>query len=173
MPTFVTFAKWSALPLLLLSLASCRNTSRFSTGDGHFEGSVINGSFVRFNVPENTRMCITLDMDHFQNMPGNITTSDGLFRDTPMENMPQIWHDPLSTLSFGEGREKNMIYVATPAPTDGGNRTDVTVVVSLMGSGDVEVRLLRGAQRASPDPDAAPALFGVFVLQQHPGNCPL
>jgi hypothetical protein len=42
-----------------------------------------------------------------------------------------------------------------------------------MGSGDVEVRLLRGAQRDSPAPDATPALFGVFVLQQKPGSCPL
>ncbi|WP_394834063.1 hypothetical protein LVJ94_46915 [Pendulispora rubella] len=162
-----------ALPLLLLGLGSCRNTSRFSTGDGHYEGTVINGSFVRFNVPENTRMCLTLDMDRFQSLPGTITTSDGLFRATALENMPQIWHDPLSTLSFGEGREKNMMYVATPQATELRNRADITVVVSLMSSGDVEVRLMRGAQRDSPDPEAATALFGVFVLQQHPGNCPI
>ncbi|WP_394844567.1 hypothetical protein LZC95_46880 [Pendulispora brunnea] len=166
-------AKAGALPLLLLCLGSCRNTSRFSTGDGHYEGTVINGSFVRFNVPENTRMCLTLDMDRFQSLPGTITTSDGLFKATALEQIPQIWHDPLSTLSFGEGREKNMIYVATPLATELRDRADVTVVVSLMSSGDVEVRLMRSTQRASPDPQAATALFGVFVLQQHPGNCPI
>ena len=63
-----------------------------------------------------------------------------------MRPIPQIWQDPLSTLNFGEGRLKNLVYVATAStPFADGNGNDVFVVVSLMQSGDIEVRILRGA----------------------------
>jgi hypothetical protein len=93
-----------------------------------------------------------------------------MFGKTPMRPIPQLWHDPLSTLSFGEGRVKNLIYVATPSA---GN--DVFVVVSLMQSGDIEVRLLRGAPSLPVD-GSAPLppqsnLFAVFGLGRQEGPC--
>lgn len=164
----------------LLSTAAlavaCRDVSRFSSKGDRFEGGVVKGSFVRSGVVEEARMCLTLDTDHLQDAPGSITTSDGRFRDTALRPIPQIWHDPLSTLSFGDGRVQNLIYSASPVPGDASDveAQDVLVIVSLMQSDHVEVRLLRGAPQtdAGPPPaGVAEALFGVFNLHRQPGSC--
>ena len=155
--------------------AGCRNESRFSTGNGHYEGQVVSGTFVRANVVDGTLMCLTLDTNNLQGSPGIISSSDGRFTSTPLRQIPQIWQDPLSTLQFGEGREKNLIYMAAPQATTVPERADVTVVLSLMDSGDTEVRLVRGAP---PDVSAGnatslpSAIFGVFTLTQRAGPCP-
>ncbi len=159
-----------SLCVLAAVLPACRDVQSFSTSGDHFEGAVISADFVRAGVGRNVGLCLTLDTDHLQNAPGSIWTSDGRFEATPLRPVPQIWHDPLSTLSFGDGRTKNLVYVATPAATDGGDSGgDVLVVVSLMDSGGVEVRFLRGAPAA---PVPAPNIFAVFTLQREPGACP-
>jgi hypothetical protein len=60
--------------------------------------------------------------------------------------------------------------VASPTTGD-----DVFVVVSLMQSGDVEVRLLRGAPKLPEDGGTAPAdpanIFAVFDLSRKTGPC--
>jgi hypothetical protein len=149
---------------LLLS-AGCRDLSRFTSGDDHFEGPVVRGSFVRAGVDENARLCLTLDTDHLQDAPGTLSTTDGRFHATPLRPIPQVWHDPLSTMSFGEGRIKNLLYAATPSP-DAGDPQDLFVIVSLLQSNDVEVRLLRSAPGGSTN-----AVFGVFTLERQPGPC--
>jgi hypothetical protein len=158
-----------ALLALLASSLGCQDISRFSSSNDHYEGAVVQSSFVRALIGPDVRLCLTLSTDRLQDTPGVISTSDGRFGSTPLRPIPQIWHDPLSTLSFGEGREKNLVYVASSKDNGG----DVMVVVSLMKSGSVEVRLLRGA----PDPDAGSAsgsptnLFAVFYLERAPGPC--
>ena len=74
---------------------------------------MVNAGFVLAGILPNTKLCLTLDTDHLQDAPGAISTDDGLFRKAPLRPIPQIWHDPLSTLTFGEGRLKNLVYVAT------------------------------------------------------------
>jgi len=157
----------------LLAAGGCRNISRFSTtGGGHYEGQVVSGSFVRSNVNEGTRMCLTLDTDHLQTTPGTISSSDGRFSATPLRQIPQIWHDPLSTFSFGEGRERNLLYMAAPQVGDaGGDPSDISVFLSLMDSGDMEVRLVRGAPTSLNSTNAT-NIFGVFTLIQALGDCP-
>jgi hypothetical protein len=164
----------AALIALTASIAAsigCRDVSRFSNdGDDHYEGEVVAGSFVRAGIEDSARMCLVLDASHLQDAPGVITSSDGRFRETPLRPIPQIWHDPLSTLSFGEGRTRNLVYVATPstdahAPTQEG---DTLVVLSLMQTGDVEVRLLRGAPTAGA---TSTNVFGVFTLSREKGPC--
>jgi hypothetical protein len=154
--------------LSLFILCGCRDLSSFSSGGDSFEGPVTKADFVRSNVAADARACITLDTDHLQDAPGRISTSDGRFHAEPLRPVPQLWHDPMSLLAFGEGREKNLVYVATPA--DG---NDVLVVVSLMTSGGVEVRMLRGAPQAgASDAGAAPPnVFGVFQLIRQAGPC--
>ncbi|WP_394824248.1 hypothetical protein [Pendulispora albinea] len=159
-----------ALATCALMPMGCRNLSRFSTTSGHYEGTVVSGTFVRANIDDGTRMCLTIDTDQLQTAPGAISTSDGRFSATALRQIPQVWHDPLSSLSFGEGRERNLIYMAA-ASSDAGAGGDVTVIISLMESGDVEVRLLRGGASASPAA-AATNIFGVFILHQTGGNCP-
>ncbi len=162
-------------------LVACRDIEGFSTASGgHYEGTIVGASFVRAGLDATVRMCLLIDTDHLQDAPGSLSTDDGLFRTTSLRPIPQIWQDPLSTLNFGEGRVKNLVYVARGGAADPDRAGDVMVVVSLMVAGDVEVRLLRGAPPspadASPSPadaGAAPeALFGVFALRRSSGSCP-
>jgi hypothetical protein len=126
---------------------------------------------------------MTLDTDHLQDAPGYVWTTDGLFTKTPLRPIPQIWHDPLSTMSFGDGRVQNLVYVGTPVSA----AEDVVAVVSLMSSGRVEVRLLRGAPQADAgaagtsadagadagvaSTSASPPLFAVFSLDRRDVPC--
>ena len=153
----------STLPL------GCSNVTRFTNSGDHYEGNVIAGDFVRSGFDPSAQLCLVLDANHLQDAPGSITSSDGRFQTTPLRPIPQIWHDPLSTLTFGEGRVENLVYIATPL-VDADALGDVVAVVSLMQSGGVEVRLFRGA----PQIDAGPGgnnLFGVFSLTRAAGQC--
>lgn len=157
-------------------ISACRDDSRFSSRGDRFEGSVVKGSFVRSGVAEDVKMCLSLDTDRLQDAPGFITTSDGRFRQAPLRPIPQIWHDPLSTLDFGDGRVQNLVYAASPLPNDAGaaETQDVMVILSLMQSDHIEVRLLRGAPQGDagpPPPGTASALFGVFNLNREKGPC--
>ena len=148
----------------LCALCACRDNSRFSSRGDRFQGPVVKGSFVRAGFAEDVSMCLTLDTDHLQDTPGTISTSDGRLKGTPLRPIPQIWHDPLSTLSFGDGRTQNLVYAASPSDAQ-----DLMVVVSLMQSDNIEVRLLRSA----PEADGGPgnAVFGVFNLEKQNGPC--
>lgn len=166
----------SMAALTAAGAVACRDISRFASKGDRFEGSVVKASFVRSGVADDVRMCLKLDTDHLQDAPGTITTSDGRFRDTALRPIPQIWHDPLSTLSFGDGRVQNLVYAASPSPGEAGaaEAQDVIVVVSLMQSDHVEVRLLRGAPQTDagpPPPGVGGALFAVFNLDRQPGPC--
>jgi hypothetical protein len=149
---------------LVLTLVACRDNSRFSSRGDRFQGPVVKGSFVRAGFGEDVQMCLTLDTDHLQDAPGTISTSDGRLKGVPLRPIPQIWHDPLSTLSFGDGRTQNLVYAAAPSDAQ-----DVVVVVSLMQSDNIEVRLLRGAPES--DGGTGNALFGVFNLEKQTGPC--
>jgi hypothetical protein len=160
-----------AAVLALAGVTGCRDLSGFSTTDGdRYENAVVDAGFVLAGLQPGTTGCLTIDADHLQDVPGAISTSDGLFHRTPLRPIPQIWHDPLSTFSFGEGRLKNLMYIATSSAGD-----DVLVVVSLMQSGDVEVRLLRGApglpEEAGSPPISGGNLFAVFDLTRKTGPC--
>jgi hypothetical protein len=159
----------------LLLLAGCRDLSSFTTGsDTSFVGPVQQGDFVRAGIDPTTSACLTIDTDHLQDAPGHFSTSDGTFAMVPMRPIPQVWQDPLSTLSFGEGRLKNLIYVATASkPFPDGNGNDVLLVVSLMQSGDVEARMIRGAPGVAADGGTPPAgnVFGVFNLTRQKMPC--
>jgi hypothetical protein len=144
-----------------LALVACRDVSGFTTHGDRFEGPVVEGDFVRSGVDPGTTLCLTLDTDHLQDIPGTLSTSDGRFRTVPLRSIPQIWHDPLSTLAFGEGRVKNLLYVAAATtPFADGNGPDAFAVVSLMQSGNVEVRLLRGAPSGTPPDGGGPSEAG-------------
>jgi hypothetical protein len=158
-----------------LACTSCRDLSGFSTQGGAYAGQVVQADFVRAGVDATTSLCLTLDTDHLQDAPGALSTSDGRFQAVPMRPIPQLWQDPLSTLNFGEGRLKNLVYVVTATtPYADGNGNDAFVVVSLMQSGNVEVRLLRGAPGAETDGGpSAPGgnVFAVFQLTRQGAPC--
>ena len=154
------------------TLMGCRDLSRFSTaGGGKYEGAIATGAFVRSGFSDTTKVCLTLDTDHLQDTPGAISTSDGRFKGDALRPIPELFHDPLSTLNFCEGRVKNFVYVAR-ASGDPKDTSDVTVVISLLQSSDIEVRMLRSAPMDG-DGGTQPAarLFGVFALSKGDGPC--
>jgi hypothetical protein len=154
---------------LAVASAACRDVTRFTNAGDHYEGDIVAGSFVRAGFDGATRMCLVLDANRLQDAPGVITSSDGRFQATPLRPIPQIWHDPLSTLSFGDGRVQNLVYVATPM-TDSGTEPDAMVVLSLMQGGGVEARVVRGAPPVGQT-DEGTSLFGVFSLSRAGGSC--
>jgi hypothetical protein len=173
----------SCLACAALAVAGCRDLSSFSTNGDSFVGPVVAASFVQAGVGADggllgagVSLCLTLDTNHLQDAPGTLSTSDGRFQTVPLRPIPQIWQDPLSTLTFGEGRLKNLVYVAgATTPFGDGNGNDAMAVVSLMQAGDIEVRLIRGAPGAAVDggTPGAPAsnLFAVFDLVRQSGPC--
>lgn len=148
----------------------CKDVSRFSTIAGEsYCGQIVGAAFVRRGFDDKVRLSMKLDADHLADAPGTLSTDDQLLTNTPMRPIPELFHDPFSTLNFGEGRDKNLVFAVDP--TDATKGPSVTVVVSLMHAGDAEVRLMRGA----PNNDAtspSPPLFGVFApLARKPDPC--
>jgi hypothetical protein len=160
---------------VFFACAACRDLSSFTTAGDSYEGLVVAGDFVRTGIDSGTKLCLAIDMDHLQDTPGLLSTDDGRFKAVALRPIPQIWHDPLSTLAFGEGRLKNLLYVASASiPFADGNGNDAFVVISLMQSGNVEVRLLRGAPGVGVDGGSSGPggnLFAVFALSRKKGPC--
>lgn len=163
----MTSTRCALAAALAASFASgCRDTSSFTTAPGEaYCGSVVQGSFVRAGFAPDVALRLTFDADKVTTSPGVVATSDGLLADAPVRAMPQLFHDPLSTLDFGEGRRKSYLYAADPA-----SGAQLTIVVSLMESDDVEVRVLRVGRDGSTDPADRP-IFGVFPLTRRKGAC--
>jgi hypothetical protein len=163
----------------VLSFASpglgCKDLSSFTTESGEsYCGDILDATFVRNGFPSPLKMRMTFDADHTSDRPGELSTSDGFLTNAPMRPITELFSDPLLMLQFGEGRDKNFIYMVDP--TDPAQGPTVTVVLSLLHSGEAEVRLIRGANAiggdASPQPADGPPLFGVFSpLRREMSQC--
>jgi hypothetical protein len=156
----------ATVAMAALAALGCRNVDTFTTGaDEHFEGTVVQGGFVRSGFEAGTKLCVSLDGNRLNDLPGTISSSDGRFKNAALRPIPQVFHDPISTFNFGEGRARNLMYVARGLTDDS---VEATTVISLMESEQLEVRVFRGA----PGDDRAPRpLFGVFLLQRERGQC--
>lgn len=159
-------------------LLGCADNARWTTPPGEsYCGAVTAASFVRAGIPEGTLMRLELDAEHLQSAPGRLWTTPFVSGErlvgAELRVIPQLLHDPLSTLNFGEGRVRNALAIADlPTIEPGRSDTQLTVVVSLLQSGDVEVRLIRGASPGTAGgPEPAGQLFGVFRLQRQKGDC--
>jgi hypothetical protein len=169
----------SAVIAVSVSLAACQDVSRFSTGrEESYCGKIVSTSIVRLGFGHRLCMRMTLDTEQLNFVPGALWTDDGMFSGTPFRPIPQLLHDPLLTLNFGEGREKSLLFAVDPA--DPGRGPAIMAFVSLLHSGDAEVRLVRGAAGGPSSPPAGdasvpldgPPLFGVFApLKREKGNC--
>ena len=150
----------------------CRDLERFDTGtSGAYCGQIINGEFTRRGFAAGLGMRVTLDIDALQYAPGTLSTDDAvmgqcapqpLFDHAALQVTPELFADPLSLLEFGATRDHNFI-----AWVDSTCQGSALAVVSLMHTGDVEVRLLR---RGEPGDAPSPGDFGVFQLQRT--DCP-
>lgn len=164
--------------LTLTALFGCADNARWTTAEGEsYCGAITSASFVRAGIPEGTLMRLELDAERLQSAPGRVWTtafvSGERLAGAELRVIPQLLHDPLSTLSFGEGRVRNALAIAdVPTVEPGRSATQATVIVSLLQSGDVEVRLIRGASPGTaPGPEATGQLFGVFRMQRQKGDC--
>lgn len=157
------------------SAISCSDLSRFSTTAGEsYCGIVTGGSFVRSpGLAEGTKMRLQLDTDAMQSQPGHLWTGElspgERMQGAELRAIEQLEHDLLSDLTFGEGVVKSSVAVVELG------HTEVVAVISLMQSGGVDVRLMRGDGRSvyadgTPKP---PQIFGVFHLSKEAGDCGL
>jgi hypothetical protein len=153
--------------VLALALAGCRSLDRFDTGDdGAFCGNIIDSSFTRRGFEPGLTMRLTLDIDALHDEPGRLSTNDaeGLcapdpsFADAKLHVTPELFADPLSLLEFGSTRDHNFV-----AWVDSTCQGSALAVISLMRTGDVEVRLLRRGLTAN---DETPGDFSVFQLER-------
>ncbi|HEU4409248.1 MAG TPA: hypothetical protein VFS43_28575 [Polyangiaceae bacterium] len=151
--------------------SGCDDPERFSTEPGEaYCGAVVQGAFVRSGFGPAVQMRLTFDTARIESGPGALSTSDGLLLEAPLRPLEPFFHDALSSLQFGEGRERSLLYFVDPA----GGGAPLTAFVSLMEGGDVEVRLVRAAAAPPPEPppEGAPApLFGVFPLKRRNDTC--
>jgi hypothetical protein len=149
------------------ALCGCRDASQFSTGPGEaYCGPIVQGEFVRQGFARSVKLRMTFNADLVgqYDLPGQITTDDGLLTGVWMRPIPQLAHDPLSTLNFGEARENNLIFAVDPS--DPARGPTILAVLSLMRDGNAEVRLMRGApalrEATTSAIDGSP-IFGVFA----------
>jgi hypothetical protein len=90
-----------------------------------------------------------------------------LFDNAPLRAIPELDHDPLSTLEFGDGRDYNFF-----AWVDSTCQGTMLAVVSLMRNDGIEVRVLKPA--SMPSADAASAQrpgFALFTLSRREEGC--
>jgi len=152
----------------------CKDVSRFSTAPGEsYCGSIVDAPFVRRGFLEKVRLRMTFDADHLADAPGALSTDDHLLTSTPMRPLPELLNDPLWTLTFGEGRDKNVLFAVDP--TDPAKGPTIMAVISLMHDGNAEVRLMRGAPLTGAGalgPADGEPLFGVFApMARQTGQC--
>lgn len=124
------------------------------------------------------RLRLDLDVDDLTERPGPISTDDtgaaadpdhaglcaprALFDKAPLRAIPEVMHDAISMMQFGDGRDLNFF-----AWVDSSCQGTMLSVVSLMSDGSVEMRLLKPAKLPPPDagPEARPG-FGLFQLKR-------
>ena len=163
-------------------LGGCRDRHRFDTDDDEaFCGSLVGADFAHQGfLPDDglptLEMRVRIDMSNAATVPGSVSTNDHerglcapepLFDESPMRAVAEAFYDPLSTLEFGNGREDNLLVWADTACLG-----TVLGVVSLMKSGDVEVRLLKPAPAPTEDSTAAERPgFAQFKLSRRQGDC--
>jgi len=140
---------------------------------------VFHQGFVPEGSPPSLRLKLRLQVDQLTTLPGHLTSDDavrGLCKDTggalfdaaPLRAIPQVLHDPISTLSFGDGREHSFF-----AYVDSSCQGTMLAVISLMRNEEVEVRLFKPAPQTSADsPVAEQAGYALFYLRARAAdNC--
>jgi hypothetical protein len=152
--------------LAAVSGLGCRNLERFDTGaSGAYCGSIIDSDFTRAGFARGLGLRLTLDIDALDVAPGTLTTDDTAppapcsplpeFDNAPLLVTPALFADPLSQLEFGGTRDYNFM-----AWVDSTCQGSALAVVSLMHTGQVEVRLLRRGTGAVGDTSASNTAAG-------------
>jgi hypothetical protein len=163
------------------AVAGCRNLDNFDTKPGYAYCGAIPASpvfqegFVPDNQPPTLELALTLDTGKITGQPGILSSNDAgsglcgaqpLFLDAPIRAIPEVDHDALSTLTFGEGHEHDF-FVWVDSTCQG----TMLALVSLIKNNQVELRLFKPARL--PAPDSTPTAgekpgFALFHLDLKP-----
>jgi hypothetical protein len=174
-----------ATTLLVVALAGagCSDLDRFSTAEGEaYCGRITLGSAFRQGFSPRVQMRLYLDASNVDgpDSPGTLSTYEAasevtperrVLTEAPLSVIQPLRHDPLSQLSFGDGRERNAVYGVVP---DAPDEESLLAVLSLRADDTVEVRLMRpGHEPASgeDEDDGRRRLFGLFSLTKKEGDC--
>jgi hypothetical protein len=181
-----------ALSGVLLTTLSCHSLDRFDTkGKTAFCGQLVKApafhdGFVPDGQPELLlSMKLTLDTSQLSSFTeakstilGRLSSNDAdlglcspsgqpLFESSPLRGIPQVDHDAISALTFGEGHDEDFF-----AWVDSTCQGTTLAVVSLLRKGDVELRLFKPAPLPLPSagPEQRPG-FALFYLTRNEKGC--
>ena len=149
----------------LLAASGCRNLDGFTSKPGDaYCGQLLSqpefqDGFLPLGSRPNLELALTLDMSKLTSEPGKLTSNDAstglcasttgaLFQNAQLRAIPQVDHDVLSALTFGEGHEHDFF-----AWVDSSCQGTMLALVSLMKNQEVEIRLFKPA-RLPPMPTA-------------------
>jgi hypothetical protein len=182
--TVLSPTRCALLALALVASVSCRNLDSFDTqpGEAYCGPLISQPAFQDGFVPTGSRptleLSLTLDTSKLSSEPGILRSNDAttglcasttgaLFQDAPLRAIPQVDHDVLSQLTFGEGHEHDFF-----AWVDSSCQGTMLAVVSLLKNDQVEIRLFKPARL--PPPNATPAEspgFAVFHFELQKDGC--
>jgi hypothetical protein len=174
-----------------LSMLGCRDLERFDTKLGQaYCGDLVSGpsfddGFWPINQPKLLRMQLnkvdTNLLSTYSNtasIPARLTSNDvenglcaeqgqALFDNAPLRAIPQVDHDAVATLSFGEGHDQDFF-----AWVDSTCQGTMLGLVSLLRNDDIELRLFKPAALPPPDApaDKRPG-FALFYLRRNNRGC--
>ncbi|MEP7052355.1 MAG: hypothetical protein ABJB12_18455 [Pseudomonadota bacterium] len=160
----------------------CHNLDGFDTKNGDaYCASILRqpafqDSFQPTGHPPDLQLALTLDTSKLTSEPGHLRSNDAvgglcgdrpLFQEAPLRAIPEVDHDVISALSFGEGHEHDF-FVWVDSTCQG----TLLGVVSLLKNDQVELRLFKPAHKPAPDapPDQSPG-FAVFHFYAQKGGC--
>jgi hypothetical protein len=170
--------------------ASCRSLDRFDTkGDPAFCGDLVLGplfhaGFIRDNEKPELALMLELDTSQLASLgentpsfPGQLSSDDEegglcpgepLFKGAQLRTIPQVYHDTLSTLSFGEGHDEDFF-----AWVDSTCQGTMLALVSMLRNGHVELRLFKPAPlsaSSTPPAEEKPG-YALFYLNRSEHGC--
>src|SRR5450432_630590 len=173
-------------------VASCHNLDSFNSKPGDaYCGAIIGAAapasdpnkpafqagFVPEGQPPKLELALTLDTSKLTSEPGILRSSDALtglcsakseplFQDAPLRAIPEVDHDALSTLTFGEGHEHDFF-----AWVDSTCQGTMLALVSLLKNRQVEIRLFKPARLppSNAPPDQQPG-FAMFPFHAQKGG---
>lgn len=158
-------------------IVGCKDLARYDTGPGEaYCGNIVGAEFIR--TPERVggfsqelRIRVTLDSEHLDSAPGTLSSNDTsgpcapepTFDAAALVPVQELSSDPLSQLSFGDGRDFSFL-----AWVESSCRGPMLAVVSLMNDNELELRLLKPPTQTNDGPRPA---FALFRTQLSSGAC--
>jgi hypothetical protein len=170
-----------SIALCVTSALSCGNLDGFTSKPGEaYCGTIgladFHSGFVEEGSPSVLALALALDVGKLPTQPGILNSNDPqgicgtadapqvLFSNAPLRAIPELQHDVLSALSFGEGHDHDFF-----AWVDSTCQGTMLAVVSLMKNNYVELRLFKPARLSSPNAPAAERPgFALFHLNPKP-----